>query len=86
MLDHAGPMRANHITTMAHPHDGSLPAPDFFAHTKILFSEWPGKVAVLVESGAQTPMEFEGPHQALDWCVEHRATFYYLPPESGSQN
>lgn len=71
---------------MAHSHKRRLPARDFFAQTKILFSESPGRTGLLIEDGKETPMKFEGAHQALDWCEANRATFYYLPPEATSQN
>lgn len=71
---------------MSHPHQGSLPAPDFFTQTKILFMEGNGRAALLLDNGRPTPKKFAGPHPALDWCRAHRVSFYWLPAEPVKQN
>ena len=65
---------------MSH-HAGSVSPSQFFQQSKILFSEWPGTVGLLVDNGKQTEMHFKGAHDALDWCETNKVSFYYLPPE-----
>ncbi|MDB6110905.1 MAG: hypothetical protein JWR69_2655 [Pedosphaera sp.] len=56
----------------------------FAVTPKTLFSEWPGRVAVLIETTdgkpTVTPMDFADAKAALAWCESNRAALVYLPP------
>lgn len=61
---------------MSHPHSDST-APAFSGQSKTLFVIETKAEAVLYlnDQGVESTIEmnFETPHAALDWCIEHRA-------------
>lgn len=71
---------------MAHPSLKKLAGFDPSGQSKTLLSEHPGRVAVLLENGKTTAMQFAGSQAALRWCEKNSVAFYYLPPAPVAKN
>ena len=72
---------------MNHLHGGVVPAPGNSGQTKktVYYVEHnlPGSRAVLITRAgkrfAETTLQVQTPHEALDWCIKERASFIFIP-------